>query len=154
LPPAATAGQLRAAATDALAALVAGSLLRAGLEQLPLGVVEPQHLLRPYILEVRVRPATPTTTIPLRWGFHWLFWPFYLERLHLYRTTLRMKPQTCAVLPLDDEVPHRQGHVVQRLPLVAQLRVPLVVLGVWPRRDHAANEAAAAAILALHDDLH
>ena len=39
-------------------------------------------------------------------------------------------------------------------PLVLQLLVPLVVVGVWPRRDIAANEAATVATRALHDDLH
>ena len=65
-----------------------------------------------------------------------------------------MEPHTCAARPLDDEVPYVQAYVKQRSTLVLQLPVPLVVVGVGPRREVAASEAATAAIPALDDEAH
>ena len=58
-----------------------------------------------------------------------------------------------AVYPPYDEVPHGQADVQQRSTLALQHLVPLVVVGLWPRRNIAPNEAATAATHALDDDV-
>jgi hypothetical protein len=64
-----------------------------------------------------------------------------------------VEPNKGAVFPPYDEVPHGQADVQQRTTLVLQHRVPLVVVGLWPRREIAPNEAATAATHALADDV-
>ena len=96
--------------------------------------------------------VSPAAAVPPRRGLHWFCVPLDFEGLHKGRAALRVEPHSRAVRPLEHEVPHGQLHVPLRPTLGLQLRVPFVVVGIWPRRQVTTHEAATAASFPQYGD--